>query len=453
MAFIQNIHQYLHGNACVLLALAVILLAGFLLTRLTRCLHLPDVSGYILAGILIGPHVLDLVESAMVEQMNFVSDIALGFIAFGVGRFFERDTLRKTGAAVILITLLESLVAGALVTMVLHWAFGLELRMSLMLGAIATATAPASTVMTIRQYGAQGTFVNTLLQIVALDDVVCLLAFSGVAAWVNAMEAHHLSLASVALPLAYNGAVIVMGAVLALVLCRLLGPKRSRENRLILTVAMVLTVSGICATLDVSPLLSCMVLGAVYMNRTRDMELFRQLDTFTPPIMLLFFVVSGMSLDIGVLATFGLVGVAYFVVRIAGKYLGAWLGCRLTGQSRSTTRYLGMALVPQAGVAIGLAYLAQRTLDGEIGNLIMSIVLASSVLYELIGPACAKFALVRSGAITPEALAARHGARARVEADASEEEQQEELAGEPARFCRSHQGGAGPHHWKKKSLT
>ena len=303
MAYMQNIHQSLHGNACVLLDLAVIMLAGFLLTRLTRRLHLPDVSGYILAGILIGPHVLGLVESTMVEQMNFVSDIALGFIAFGVGRFFERDTLRETGAAVILITLLESLVAGALVAVTLRWAFGLELRMSLMLGAIATATAPASTVMTIRQYNAQGEFVNKLLQIVALDDVVCLLAFSAVAAWVNTLEAHHLSVAGVALPLAYNGAALVLGAALALVLCRLLGPKRSRENRLILTVAMVLAVSGACAVLDVSPLLSCMVLGAVYRNRTRDVELFRQLDSFTPPVMLLFFVVSGMSLDLGVLAT------------------------------------------------------------------------------------------------------------------------------------------------------
>ena len=451
MAFIRNIHQYLHGNACVLLALAVILLAGFLLTRLTRCLHLPDVSGYILAGILIGPHVLDLVESAMVEQMNFVSDIALGFIAFGVGRFFERDTLRKTGAAVVLITLLESLAAGVLVAAVLHWAFGLELRMALMLGAIATATAPASTVMTIRQYGAQGTFVNTLLQIVALDDVVCLLAFSGVTAWVNAMEAHRMSLVSVAIPLAYNGAVIVMGAVMALILCRLLGPKRSRENRLILTVAMVLTVSGICAVLDVSPLLSCMVLGAVYMNRTRDMELFCQLDTFTPPIMLLFFVVSGMSLDIGVLAAFGLVGVAYFVVRIAGKYLGAWLGCRLTGQNGSTTRYLGMALVPQAGVAIGLAYLAQRTLDGEIGNLIMSIVLASSVLYELIGPACAKFALVCSGAIPREALMSRRSAQTR-EAPAAEGER-EETVDEAARPCRGQRRSRGAQKWEKEPLV
>ena len=199
MAYMQNIHSYLHGNACVLLDLAVIMLAGFLLTRLTRRLHLPDVSGYILAGILIGPHVLGLVERAMVEQMNFVSDIALGFIAFGVGRFFERDTLRETGAAVILITLLESLVAGALVAVTLRWAFGLELRMSLMLGAIATATAPASTVMTIRQYNAQGEFVNKLLQIVALDDVVCLLAFSAVAAWVNTLEAHQLSMAGVVL--------------------------------------------------------------------------------------------------------------------------------------------------------------------------------------------------------------------------------------------------------------
>ena len=149
-------------------------------------------------------------------------------------------------------------------------------------------------------------------------------------------------------------------------------------------------------------LLSCMVFGAVYINVADDKELYHQLNVFTPPIMLLFFVVSGMSLDLKVLASFGLAGVGYFLVRIAGKYLGAWLGCYFTGTDKRIRTYLGAALVPQAGVAIGLAYLSQRMLPSAIGEVLMSMILASSVLYELIGPACAKFALFRSGAIQPK---------------------------------------------------
>lgn len=388
-------------ETAVLLSLAICLIAGFLLTRLTKRLHLPNVSGYIVAGILIGPSVLGWVPEALVEEMSFVSDIALAFIAFGVGRFFRRETLRETGWSVILITLAESLVAGLLVFVSMVWLFHLDVKLALLLGAIATATAPASTVMTIEQYHARGDFVNKLLQIVALDDVVCLLVFSIAAAAVNAMEIGTVSLASVLYPILYNVAFVVVGALFALILSRMLTPQRSTDNRLILTVAMLLALSGLCTIFDVSPLLSCMVFGAVYINVAKDKELYKQLNVFTPPIMLLFFVVSGMSLNIGMLAGFGVVGVAYFLIRIAGKYLGAWLGCLAVKSSPTLRTYLGAALIPQAGVAIGLAYLSQRILPSAIGELLMSIILASSVLYELIGPACAKFALFRSGAITP----------------------------------------------------
>ena len=396
--------EYMSGfrpETAVLLSLAICLLAGFLLTRVTKRLHLPNVSGYIVAGILIGPSVLGWVPEVLVEEMSFVSDIALAFIAFGVGRFFRRETLRETGWSVILITLAESLVAGLLVFAAMVWMFHLDVKLSLLLGAIATATAPASTVMTIEQYHARGEFVNKLLQIVALDDVVCLLVFSIAAAAVNAMEIGTISLSSVVYPVLYNVVFVGVGALFALILSRMLTPQRSTDNRLILTVAMLLALSGLCTIFDVSPLLSCMVFGAVYINVAKDKALYHQLNVFTPPIMLLFFVVSGMSLNIGMLAGFGVVGVAYFLIRIAGKYLGAWLGCLAVKTSPNIRTYLGAALVPQAGVAIGLAYLSQRILPPAIGELLMSIILASSVLYELIGPACAKFALFRSGAIAP----------------------------------------------------
>jgi len=401
---LTNFLDRFSSGTAILITISIILLSGFLVTRLTKLLKLPNVSGYIIAGILIGPHLFNLVPQNIVDNMSFVSDIALAFIAFGIGRFFKKETLRETGASVIVITLLEALLAGVLVTMVMYFCFRLDLMLSLLLGAIATATAPASTLMTINQYHARGKFVSVLLQVVALDDVVCLLVFSVVAAIVNAVETGNVSAASVLLPIAYNIGAMILGFVFAFVLARLLSPKRSTDNRLILAIAMLVGLSGLCSIFDISPLLSCMIFGAVYMNMTRDDELYRQINNFTPPVMSIFFVLSGMNLDIGALSAFGIVGIVYFLVRIVGKYFGAYLGCLMVKSEKSIRNYLGVALIPQAGVAIGLAYLAKRILPDEIGNLLMTIILASSVLYELIGPACAKFALIRSGAIKKEAL-------------------------------------------------
>ena len=393
------VFEHFSSGTAILLTLAVILLSGFLVTRLTKLLKLPNVSGYIIAGILIGPHLLNLVPQNILDGMGFVSDIALAFIAFGIGRFFKKETLKETGGSVILITISEALLAGILVTVTMYFVFRLDFALALLLGAIATATAPASTLMTINQYHARGKFVSVLLQVVALDDVVCLLVFSVAAAVVNASRDGSVSISDVLLPIAYNIGAMILGVIFAWILSRLLGPKRSTDNRLILAIAMLLGLSGLCSIFDISPLLSCMIFGAVYMNKTKDDELYRQINHFTPPVMSVFFVMSGMNLDVGALSAFGIVGVVYFLVRIIGKYIGAYLGCLAVKSEKNVRNYLGIALIPQAGVAIGLAYLAERILPEDIGNLLMTIVLASSVLYELIGPVSAKFALIRSGAI------------------------------------------------------
>lgn len=392
-------------TTAVLVSLSIILFSGFLVTRLTKLLRLPHVSGYILAGVLIGPCVLHLVPGELIAHMGFVSDIALAFIAFDVGKFFKKEVLREAGMKVIVITLCEALIAGVLVTLSMHWILGMDWIFSLILGAIATATAPASTLMTIRQYHARGTFVNTLLQVVALDDVVCLMTFSIVAAIAQASEGGGVAVRDVLLPIVCNLAALAVGFVCGLVLSKLLRPSRSQDNRLILCIAMLLGISGLCASLEVSPLLSCMVFGATYINLTRDKALYRQINSFTPPIMSIFFIVSGMSLDITALTTVGLVGIAYVFIRIAGKYAGSAVGCALTRAPREVTRYLGLALIPQAGVAIGLAFLGQRLLPAAMGNLLLTIILSSSVLYELIGPVSAKASLVLAGAIpkTPPA--------------------------------------------------
>ncbi|MBD5459495.1 MAG: cation:proton antiporter, partial [Lachnospiraceae bacterium] len=391
--------EQLSGETRVLLTLSIILFSGFIMTRLTNTLNMPKVSGYILAGILIGPCCLNFIPRDMIGSMSFVSDLALAFIAFGVGKFFKKEVLLRTGKKIIVITISEALAAGVLVTLALKLLFGLNWEFALILGAIATATAPASTMMTINQYKAKGEFVDTLLQIVALDDVVCLLAFSIVSAVINGNAAGKLSVHDILLPVAYNIAVILLGVFCAYFLSRLLIPARSRDNRLILAIAMLLGLSGICAAIDISPLLSCMVFGAVYINMTKDKKIFRQINNFTPPVMSVFFIVSGMNLDLNALTAVGAVGVSYFAIRIVGKYLGTYLSCLAMKTSREVRNYMGLALIPQAGVAIGLAFLGQRMLPPETGNMMLTIILSSSVLYEMAGPVSAKAALLLSGSI------------------------------------------------------
>lgn len=394
-----NFLNHLNYTTIVLLSLSVILLAGFLLTRITKLAKLPNVTGYIISGILIGPYALNLIPRDMVDNMGFISDIALAFIAFGVGRFFKKENFQETGFGIIAITLLESLLAGLFVTFSVHYIFHLSWSFCLLLGAIATATAPASTMVTIRQYHARGNFVNTLLQVVAFDDAVCLVAFSVALAFVNSNIGTGVSTNEIILPIIYNIGALVIGFVSGVILSKLMTPKRSEDNRLILTVSLLLGIAGLCAALDISPLLSCMLFGTTYINMTKDKELYKQVERFTPPILSIFFVVSGMNLDISSFSTLGIIGISYFIIRIAGKYLGAYLGCVIAKTTKEVRNNLGLALIPQAGVAIGLAFLGRRILDGTMGNMLLTIILSSSVLYELIGPVCAKIALLRSGAI------------------------------------------------------
>lgn len=392
----------LNGTTVILLSLSIILFAGFLVTRITKLAKLPNVTGYIIAGVLIGPHVLNIIPHSAVSGMSFISDIALAFIAFSVGRFFKKEAFAETGLGIITITLFESLMAGAFITLSMRYIFRLDWDFCLLLGAIATATAPASTIVTIRQYHARGNFVNTLLQVVAFDDAVCLILFSIMTAIVRIDASAGFSMSEILLPLVYNIVALAIGFVSGAVLSKLMTERRSEDNRLILTISLILGLAGLCTAVDISPLLSCMLFGTVYINMTRDKALYKQVERFTPPVLSIFFVVSGMSLDIGSISTLGVIGAAYFIIRIAGKYLGAYLGAVAARASGQVRNFLGLALIPQAGVAIGLAFLGRRLLPEEAGNMLMTIILSSSILYELIGPASAKLALFCSGSIKRE---------------------------------------------------
>ena len=393
--------------ASVIISVALMLFCGFLMTRVTNKLRLPNVTAYIVTGILMGPYCLNLIPQAVISGMDFLPDIALAFIAFSTGEFFRLDTLRKNGRKVVVITVLESLAATLVVFLVTYFLLGVDLAFSVVLAALASATAPASTVMTIRQTGAHGDFVDTLLQVVALDDVVGLVAYSVAISLALALgSGGGLNLGSILQPIAMNLGVFLLGGLFGLFLKLLMPKKRSKDNRLIISVSLLFAFCGICAMVDVSPLLGCMSMGTVYINITDDDKLFKQLNYFTPPILLLFFVRSGLSFRLDALlnasAAVGsiplvVVGVVYFFTRILGKYAGAFWGCALVKKPKSVRNYLGLALIPQAGVAIGLAALGARTLGGQAGIALETVILSSSVLYELVGPGCAKLSLYLSG--------------------------------------------------------
>lgn len=395
--------------APVIISVAFMLFFGFAMTRVTRKLRLPDVTAYIVSGILIGPYGIDLIPPTVTSGMEFLPDIALAFIAFSTGEFFRLSTLRKSGFKVIIVTLAEALTASLFVFILTFWILNLTLPFSVVLSALAAATAPASTMMTIRQTGAHGDFVDTLLQVVALDDVVGLIGYSAaisVALASASGSGSAFDFQSAVLPLILNLLVLVLGGFFGLLMKLFITRKRSTDNRLIIAVAFLFTFCGVCALLDVSPLLGCMSMGTVYVNMSDDDKLFKQLNYFSPPILLLFFVRSGISFKLDALFTASAeigrvpliwVGVLYFFVRILGKYLGAFLGCAAAGKDAKVRNFLGLALIPQAGVAIGLAALGARTLGGVAGDALNTIILASSVLYELIGPACAKLSLFLSG--------------------------------------------------------
>lgn len=408
MSLVELVRNAMEENsaAATIISIAVMLFLGFAMTRVTKRIKLPNVTAYILTGILLGPYCLGVVPTRIIEGMDFLSDIALAFIAFSTGEFFRLPALRKNGLRVVVITVFEACMATVLVFLVCYCLLGVNLSFSIVLSALAAATAPASTLMTIRQTGAHGDFVDTLLQAVALDDVVGLIEYSAAIslALAAAGGAQASGATGVIRPIAINLGVLLLGGVFGLFL-KLLLRKHSQDNRLIISISLLFAFCGFCTVLDVSPLLGCMSMGTVYINISDDDKLFKQLNYFTPPILLLFFVQSGLSFRLDALLNTSAmvggtplltVGIAYFFTRILGKYSGAFLGCLVTGKPKNVRNYLGLALIPQAGVAIGLASLGARTLGGETGIALETVILASSVLYELVGPACAKLSLYLS---------------------------------------------------------
>ncbi len=380
--------------------LAIALILGLLSSKIMKKIHMPNVTGYLIVGLIVGPYALKLLSAEVIEQFSIIPEIALGFIAFSIGSEFRLSFLKKVGKSPVIIAFAEAFGAVLVVDVILIIT-GHDVAFSLVLGAIAAATAPAATLMVVRQYKAKGPLTNTLLPVVAIDDALALVAFGISVAIAKAIGSHGtVPLASSLLdPIIEIGGALIFGAILGIVMKFLVQWYTGRGNRLSASVAMILLCIGVSHLLGFSALLACMAMSAVFVNLSKDSTtIFEQVDRITPPIFMLFFFISGAELDMSILPSVGVIGALYVVFRVVGKVGGAALGAKLAHSEPVVKKYLGLTLIPQAGVAIGLASMAM-TVVPEYGNEIRTIILCGTVIYELVGPVIAKLALKKAGEI------------------------------------------------------
>ena len=381
----------------IVLYLSLAMVVALLMTRVTRLVRLPNVTAYLIAGVLIGPGVLNLLNSDSIGTLSVLTSVSLGFIAFSIGDEFKLSTLKQIGSQAMIITLFEALGAIILVdciTLVL----GFPPAMCITLGALAASTAPAATLMVVRQYKADGPLTRMLLPVVAADDAIGLIAYS-ISINVAIALAQHESLNMVSaflIPLVQIAVALLSGALIGFAAALSHRFFRSHTNRMSIAIAGVFACTALADLFGLSSLLMCMAMGAVYVNLRDDAErVLGCVDDWTYPLFMLFFVISGASLDIGSLPKVGLLGLVYIVTRFGGKWVGSYLGSTLTHQPDVIRQNIGFALMPQAGVAIGMATLAAAQLPGY-GTQVQTVILAGTLVYELIGPLSAKFALSRA---------------------------------------------------------
>lgn len=383
----------------VLLVIGIAMAAGLVVSRGARLVKLPNVTAFLVAGLLIGPCVGGIITREQLDGMNVISEAALGFIAYAIGGEFKLAYLKKIGKAPLTITIAQGL-ATALCVDVGLIALGFEVPVSLLLGAIALATAPAATLMVVRQYKADGPVTRMLLPVVAMDDALGLMVFSVSASVAEGMLGGAMTFQSMVLsPLIEIVGSLALGSFLGLVLGFCSRFFASRGNKLALTIALVLAGVGLCDMWGLSSLLVCMMIGAVMVNISQQHEvLMEQCDRFTPPLFLLFFVLSGAELDLTVLPSVGLMGISYLLLRSLGKWGGTMLGAVCVKADENVRKYLGLTLLPQAGVAIGMSQLVAGRFPTLAGT-VNTVVLAGVLVFELIGPIITKIALTKAGEI------------------------------------------------------
>ena len=427
-------------KALILLPLSLALLSGLLLSRLAKKANLPAVTAYLIAGVLIGPFVLGALgvkglgftSLAEVGSYDIICDVALGFIAFSIGNEFRISDLKKVGKAATIIGIFQAIATTVIVDaalIALHFAISDKLSLSnaIVLGAVATATAPAATLMVVRQYKAKGPVTDILLPVVALDDAVGLVIFAGSFGVAKSLSTGPIdNIASIILSPIFEVVIsLLLGFVMGLLFSYCERFFHSRSKRLAVSVTFVIMTVALSFIefdifgihVELSSLLACMMLGTVFCNICDfSEELMDRIDRWTAPIFILFFVLSGAQLD---LMVFGdglivIIGVVYIASRSLGKYFGARESAKLVGCDKNIVKYLGLTLLPQAGVALGMALKAAEL--GSDGTVVRNITLFAVLVYEIVGPMITKIALTKAGDIKPDGkVSARHRAKLAME--------------------------------------
>jgi Kef-type K+ transport system membrane component KefB len=384
-------------------SLGLILLLALASGHLVKYARVPEVTGYILAGVVLGPSMLGWVSTRNLAALEILSEVALGLILFSVGTVFEASRFRRVGRQVLLLTLYESALAALLVTagMLL---LGVSWQPALLLGAIAMATAPASTLMVIREVDSEGPLTDSLLAIIAINNIYCIIAYSLVGTIIDfssglgGSAGLFTTLYSALYPLVWQlvGSV-ALGFLIGLLLARWASAITETGETLILLGGSILFCVGVARVLELSPLIASMAVGATMANLShRSQPLFETLAEADPPFYAIFFVLAGADLDLSLVHSLGLAGFVYLMGRAGGKFLGAQIGARRLGMAGSVQRFLGLTLLAQAGLAVGLTISAEHRFP-DFAPAVTTIVLASVAIYEMFGPIATRWALVRSG--------------------------------------------------------
>lgn len=435
-------------SAYILLGIGIALVAGLISNRLIKLVHLPNVTAYLIVGILLGPYLFSLFNSKlggvinkeMVSAFGIIVDLALGFIAFSIGSEFKLSSIKKIGKGVITITIMQSCMALVfvdvflIVTCLIVGNLEANLPLILTLGAIATATAPAATLMVVKQYKARGPVTDILLPVVAFDDAIGLILFSISFSVAQVLAKQYAGVAGATIsikniflmPLCEIFLSLAIGAALGFILTLAMRFFKSRANRLICMLAAVILGVGFCELfaekfdMELSSLLTCMMIGAIFCNMEKDaINILDGVERWTPALFMLFFILSGAELDFSVMGNWTVIGICavYLLARSLGKYFGASFGCTMTHTGGTIKKYLGLTLLPQAGVAIGMARSSSSTFRSfateglkaaneggynylaNMASTITAVVLCATLFYELVGPIITKIALTKAGEI------------------------------------------------------
>lgn len=385
----------------LLFKLGIVIFVGLLGGRIANYLKLPNVSGYIVAGLLIGPSFLNLIKSGEASQFDIINEVALAAIAFSIGSEFLLKDLKKTGMDVMIITVAEVIGAYVLVFLTTFLVFKQSLGFSLVIASMSAATAPAGILMVIRELKANGPLVRTILPVVAIDDALGIMAF-GISlsiAKITTGVGKHSIFNIIATPLIEIGGSLLLGAILGFLLSYIAPKSKNRDEQLSITLGFIILANGMANFFNVSALLTCMMMGAMLMNLMRSSHrVFNLVNEFTPTIYLLFFTIAGASLDLKILATVGTLGVGYIVARAAGKILGATIGAKMVKAEEKVVKNLGISLLTQGGISIGLSIIVARELP-QFSDSIISVILFSVLVFEIMGPILAKIGITKAGEV------------------------------------------------------